>query len=110
MQLRACQPQIDLFVRVFPKGQAEVTEENIAKALYNYLDVPWLIWALHDSPVQWYTVNRVFKETGYDITRSYKSNDLSAEQAKIVIKAINPSRWYIIKAHFWNFFTDVFGG
>ena len=40
-KLGACSKQVELFVELFPDG-AEVTEENVTKAIAGGMDVPWL--------------------------------------------------------------------
>ena len=48
VSLAACQDGIDAFLSIFPNGEAELSSDNISKALSGGLDVTWLIERIND--------------------------------------------------------------
>ena len=49
VSLGACQDGIDAFLSIFPDGEAELSSDNISKALHADLNVAWLIERINDQ-------------------------------------------------------------
>jgi hypothetical protein len=45
----ACDDQVDLFARVFPKG-ADISRDNILRAQAHYLNIHWLACTILEGP------------------------------------------------------------